>query len=53
MEIWAPVNNRVKIEEVQASNLWDWTYWDTYFAEPDLVVREELLANFDSPNFKL
>ena len=33
MEIWAPVNNQVKIDEVRASNLRDWTFWDAYFEE--------------------
>ena len=53
MEIWAPVSNQVKIDEIQASNLWDWTFWDAYFGELDLKVRDELLASFDSPNFKI
>ena len=41
------------INEVRASNLFDNLFWDAYFEEEDLSVREDMLASFDSPNFKI
>ena len=53
MQVWVPEGNQMSINEVQSSNLWDRTYWDAYFEEQDLEVRESMLAGFDSPNFKM
>ena len=53
MQVWVPSGNQMSINEVRSSNLWDRTYWDAYFEEQDLEVRETMLAGFDSPNFKM
>ena len=53
MQVWVPEGNQMSINEVRSSNLWDRTYWDAYFEEQDLEVRESMLAGFDSPNFKM
>ena len=53
MQVWVPAGNQIQINEVRASNLWDRTFWNAYFAEEDLVKRETMLAEFESPNFKM
>ena len=48
-----PEGNQISINEVRASNLWDWTFWNAYFAEEDLEVKSKMLEEFDSPDFEV
>ena len=53
MQVWVPTGNQIQINEVRASNLWDRNYWNAYFAEEDLEVRETMLAGYKSETFRI
>ena len=40
MRVWAPEINTVRIHQIVTDNLRNRNFWDQYFAEPDLQVRE-------------
>ena len=43
MQVWAPEVNTVSKHAQISKNLGDRNYWNLYFAEPDLRLRDQLL----------